>query len=662
MSLTNLIAAISVRTRIVAIALVPVFGIVVSGIAFSTGEADVERAFDKVNHASAVADASRDYKAALGNMRINARDFATHPSSDLVHAFDESAALARRSLATIENSLAGPEHEYLAGLRSQLETVVSRFRSLAAEQEKLGYAETDGIRGRLRDAASTVERIINQELPWLADDDAKKLLMSLLIMRRYEAEYRVSRLGFTLALFFDEFQKFTRTFANVDGSEQMKGELEKQVKTYADNFAAWSDSVSRIFPLLASIDLDTQQMLPTADKIILSARQGSVAAAQSLKTSQTRTRIIITVFGCLAVLMGLVFSWLIGRSITRPLEQLAGVMKRLADGDLTANIPATQARDEIGAMARTVIVFRDNALERERLSMVQNQTSRDKEHRAELIASAIQRFEQTVDQALGKVRDAALRLEQAAAILNSAADSVSAQARVAEQRVGAASDNVTSAAASAEELAASINEIAAQANRSTGVASRAVQEADRTVKTMSQLGAAATRIGEVIGLIQAIAGQTNLLALNATIEAARAGDAGRGFAVVASEVKSLAGQTARATEEIAEQIGAIQSSTGEAALAIEQVNEIISEMSQLATGVAIAMEEQNSAVVAIARGVNLASADAQSGAGAMSLVADASAGARTTAADVKGLADTLSLEAENLSAEIRRFLQNVQAA
>src|SRR5262249_45205019 len=150
-------------------------------------------------------------------------------------------------------------------------------------------------------------------------------------------------------------------------------------------------------------------------------------------------------------------------------------------------------------------------------------------------------------------------------------------------------------------------EIAAQASKSTEVAGRAVSEAQRTVTTMSDLGNAATRIGEVIGLIQAIAGQTNLLALNATIEAARAGEAGRGFAVVASEVKSLAGQTGKATEEIAAQIGAIQAAAGDAAQAIEQVNSIIEDMSAIATAVAASVQEQNAAVAAIAEGVNKAS-------------------------------------------------------
>jgi methyl-accepting chemotaxis protein len=175
---------------------------------------------------------------------------------------------------------------------------------------------------------------------------------------------------------------------------------------------------------------------------------------------------------------------------------------------------------------------------------------------------------------------------------------------------------------------------------------------------MTELGSAATRIGEVVGLIQAIAGQTNLLALNATIEAARAGESGRGFAVVAAEVKSLAGQTAKAIEEIAGQHGAIQSAATDAAQAIEQVNGIIREM----VAIAATVGQQSRAVSSITEGVNRASGEARTGAEAMSRVSGVTDDARATAAHVKGLADAVAIEAESLEAEVRQFLTNVQAA
>ena len=364
-----------------------------------------------------------------------------------------------------------------------------------------------------------------------------------------------------------------------------------------------------------------------------------------------------------AAILLAILATMIGRGVARPVHTLTRAMEGLASGHLEQEVPTAQRDDEVGRMIGAVQVFKDNLIRTCALEAETAQVRLSAEHQRKTgMRQMANAFEAAVGGVIGLVSSAATELQATAQAMTATAAETASQSMTVAAAAEEAASNVSTVAAAAEELGSSVQEIGRQVTGSAQLARAAVGEADETLSLVRELSTAVARIGDVVGLITSIAGQTNLLALNATIEAARAGEAGRGFTVVASEVKALAQQTAQATNEISEQIRQIQMSTRRAVTSIGTITGRIQEISGVSASIAAAVEQQAAATQEIVRNVSQAAAGTGEVTSNISGVARAVEETGAAASQVLGAASDLSRQAEQLNAEVGRFLADVRAA
>jgi methyl-accepting chemotaxis protein len=561
--------------------------------------------------------------------------------------------------------------------RAAYKAAIPEIADLKTKRAALGDAVKQMLAGRnllFTDGdkmAADVQKFVDAAEKTDFGREAGPLETKVLLLRVANWRMLATRDPKGIATFKTNFEKAQQHIAALEKAE-LPPNLATLLKDVKADVVKYAEAFNKTGPnLLLGDELYYKSLTPVIVSTIAKMDNVKETIGQAFQktTADTDDRITSTItmqelVAGTAVVIGLLLAFLIARGIIGPLSGLTAGMKELAGGNFGVVLPGLDRKDEVGDMAQAVETFKVKAEEKARIE-AEAKTKQDQiaanQRKADMIKLA-DNFESAVGEIVETVSSASTELEASATTLTSTAERAQELTSMVAAASEEASTNVQSVASATEEMASSVNEISRQVQESARMATEAVDQARKTNDRVSELSKAASRIGDVVELINTIAGQTNLLALNATIEAARAGEAGRGFAVVASEVKALAEQTAKATGEIGTQITGIQAATQESVNAIKEISGTIEKLSEISSTIAAAVEEQGAATQEISRNVQQAAQGTQQ---VSSNIADVQRGAGetgTASSQVLSAAQLLSGDSNRLKLEVGKFLSSVRAA
>ena len=647
--------------KITAIGVIGVIGVVLIGGIHLYGEKAMAVYRDAADNARTIAELNRRIEVELLEGRRAEKDFLLRNDARRAESQIEIAKAVAADIDTLHGKIVAVGKPELArqieAMSASLKKYQTHFTAVVEQKRQLGLDEKSGLEGRLRASVHDIEQRVEQL-------KEAALLITMLTMRRHEKDFMLRR----DRKYGDDMKKRNAEFlAGLEAAsipDAAKAELKQKLADYQRDFQAWmeqalkladelkamSESFSAVEPVIEAVSKSVNAIRAEADRLNIAERD----------SIQRMIEIAILIIAVSVLGAG----FLIGRSVSKPLSAMTAAMMELAKGNFAIVLPGLGRPDEIGEIAQAVETFKVNAEQKARdeaEAKIRQDQIVAQQRKADMIKMA-DAFEGAVGEIVETVSSASTELEASADVLTSTAIRSQELTTMVEAASEEAATNVQSVASATEELTSSVNEISRQVQESARIANEAVGQAHQTNDRVSELSKAAARIGDVVELINTIAGQTNLLALNATIEAARAGEAGRGFAVVASEVKALAAQTAKATGDIGRQIADIQAATGYSVTAIRDISGTIERLSEISSTIAAAVEEQGAATQEISRNVQQAALGTTQ---VSAHITDVRQGANETGSastQVLSAAKSLSGDSNRLKLEVGKFLNSVRAA
>ena len=673
----------SISLRVFILAAVGVLGLIAVLATHVISDSVVRDATDEAERYSKISVLTKDLERQALQLRRREKDFFLRQDMKYVGLYDEASAEAGKDIEAVQSILVNEQLKDAVGQLSEvLPAHKAQFHKVVDTYVAIGLDEESGLQGDLRAAVHGIEGILDS-------NPNEQLQILMLMLRRHEKDFimrvdrkyvdRVSARG----------QEFKAALDRSRFNADLKTEITAGIEAYLAAFKAYSDrrlTLDDEMTELSDIYTRMDEPFETLNTISGNLYAEKVAEAEAAESAAFLTLVVITI---IMIVLALVVAAAVIKATVYPVRSLEVALSGIAGGDFNTAVPGTQFRDELGSMARTAEQLRDSAAERVRLEAearkrveeeakvereraaaeaaterqkveAEREAALQREERANRLNALVTAFNTAIGDAVNNLDGASVQMRNTAGEMVDVADTTGRQVNSVSEAAHQMQENVSAMASAIEEFAASITEVNQQMHNANSISREAVEASDRGGKAMVQLSESSKQIEDVVKLINDIAEQTNLLALNATIEAARAGEAGKGFAVVASEVKSLANQTAKATEQITAQIADMQNVTGVAVTVIQTIGEANDRLNNVMVNVSSAVEEQQATTNEISRSVQYTSEGTQRVAAEIHEVANGAEKTGAASTEVMSAAEQLEMLAASIKREVDGFVMDVR--